>query len=280
MEQNRGVAAVAPSGARGPFFFEHAELANRGAALRERYASADPFPHIAIDDFLPEHVAAEILAHFPDASDPCWMSDAAGHQQGKLGTRHASRLDSLSGTLYHALLLFNSSPFVAFLENLTGIEGLIPDPHFKGGGLHSIPAGAHLDVHADFNRYNELKLDRRINALLYLNRDWDPAWGGQLELWNRDMSECRQRIDPIFNRLAIFSTTSTSYHGHPDPLRCPEGVTRKSIAFYYYTNGRPTSEKRGAHSTLWQPRPGETHERDPNAGLLGKARRFLGRLRR
>jgi hypothetical protein len=273
-----GDAEAAPQ--RTPFFFEHARLAEWGAELRERYASADPFPHIAIDDFLPEPVAAEILSNFPDPSDPCWLSDAAGHQEGKLGTRHASRLDTVPGSLYHHLLLFNSSPFVAFLENLTGISGLIPDPHFKGGGLHQIPRGARLDVHADFNRYNELKLDRRINVLLYLNRDWDPAWGGQLELWNRDMSECRQRIEPSFNRMAVFSTTSTSYHGHPDPLRCPEGVSRKSIAFYYYTNGRPASERRVAHSTLWQRRPGEPRVKDSERRLLRRARRLLGRLLR
>lgn len=147
-----------------------------------------------------------------------------------------------------------------FLEQLTGIQGLVPDPHFIGGGLHQIPRGAKLGIHADFNRYARLKLDRRINALFFLNRDWDPAWGGQLELWDREMKECRRRVDPIFNRLVVFNTTSDSYHGHPDPLACPEHVTRKSIAFYYYSNGRPLRERRIAHSTLWQRRPG--HERD------------------
>ena len=283
MEQGRGVAEAvsipAEGAGREPFFFEYGEMVALGERLHERYVSADPYPHIVVDDFLPGSVATEILTRFPGPEAPCWQSDAAGHQAGKLGTRHASRLDSIPGSLYYHLLLFNSSPFVAFLEKLTGISGLIPDPHLKGGGLHQIPRGARLDVHADFNRYHELKLDRRINALFYLNPDWDPAWGGQLELWSRDMSECRQRIDPIFNRLAVFSTTSTSYHGHPEPLDCPEGVTRKSIAFYYYTNGRPASERRLSHSTLWQRRPGEVRSAESGGRVRNLLRRLWRHLR-
>jgi hypothetical protein len=138
---------------------------------------------------------------------------------------------------------------------LTGIQGLVPDPHLWGGGLHQILPGGKLAVHADFNKYPHFKLDRRLNVLVYLNRDWQEQWGGQLELWNRDMTRCEQRILPLFNRMVCFSTTDSSFHGHPDPLRCPADRTRRSLALYYYSNGRPAEEIGRPHTTLFQYRP-------------------------
>ena len=144
---------------------------------------------------------------------------------------------------------FNAATFVNFLEQLTGISGLIPDPHFFGGGMHTIEAGGYLRVHADFNHYPRLDLERRINALLYLNRDWQDEWGGHLELW-RTVAARELSIAPIFNRLVIFSITDTAYHGHPNPLETPPGVARRSLALYYYSVDRPTDERTEAHSTL------------------------------
>ncbi len=148
---------------------------------------------------------------------------------------------------------------------MTGIEGLIADPHFEGGGLHQIERGGHLKVHADFNRHPHTQLDRRLNVLVYLNRDWQPEYGGALELWNRDMSRSEAQILPYFNRCVVFSTTSTSFHGHPEPLNCPEGRTRKSLALYYYTKDRPASERRDEHNTLFQARPGEEFGDEPGS---------------
>mmetsp|Transcript_7940 Transcript_7940/g.36165 ORF Transcript_7940/g.36165 Transcript_7940/m.36165 type:complete len:185 (-) Transcript_7940:162-716(-) len=152
--------------------------------------------------------------------------------------------------------LLKSSMFVAFLERLTGIDDIIPDPHYRGSGLHQTEPGGFLRVHADFNRYESLKLDRRVNVFLFLNQDWDHSWGGALELWPRDMSTCEQKIQPVFNRLVIFRTTDFSYHGYTDPIRSP--YPRRSVSMYYYTNGRPADEKadpsdgKHAHGTLWQ----------------------------
>ena len=143
------------------------------------------------------------------------------------------------------------------METLTGIENLISDPYFLGAGLHQIPRGGKLAVHADFNRHNKFPLDRRLNILVYLNKDWKEEYGGHLELWDRDMSKCK-KIAPLFNRMVVFPVTDWAYHGHPEPLTCPEGRTRKSIALYYYTNGRPENEvKKGKKSTQFVPRPGE-----------------------
>ena len=252
------------------------DLAEQARPLATRYATAEPFPHIAVDDFLPESVARRLHDSFPDPQAIAWQADATGPQAGKLGTRDARNMAGTSPFVRHMLQVFNTSSFVRYLETLTGIEGLIPDPHFHGGGLHQIPRGGRLSIHADFSRHKSLGLERRVNALLYLNPGWDPAWGGQLQLWDPGMTRCVERIDPLFNRLAVFSTTATSYHGHPDPLDCPEGLTRKSMAFYYYTKERPGPD--APHGTLWQRRPGSD---DPapaaTPGRGGSLRRLASR---
>jgi hypothetical protein len=135
-----------------------------------------------------------------------------------------------------------------------------------GGGLHQIERGGYLKIHADFNRHPKFKLERRLNLLLYLNENWKEEYGGHLELWNREMTHFVHKILPTFNRCVIFNTTDTSYHGHPEPLACPQGMTRKSLALYYYSNGRPAEEESPEHGTLVRPRPGETID-----GLNGHA---------
>ncbi len=146
----------------------------------------------------------------------------------------------------------NSADFLECLEILTGIQGLIPDPHLFGGGLHETRTGGYLNVHADFNKHPWFRLDRRLNLLVYLNPGWQPEWGGDLELWERDLSACVKTVSPLAGRAVLFSTTRDSFHGHPHPLACPEGVSRKSLALYYYSHGRPEGEDPSEHKTIWQ----------------------------
>jgi hypothetical protein len=237
------------------FRFDRRELAQLAAARHEEYVSAQPFEHIVFDDFLPEAVLDTVLAEFPRAGDEAWVSYESENER-----KLASRPDTPIGeATLHLLSELNSSAFVDFLEQLTGIHGLVPDPHLEGGGLHQIVPGGHLNVHVDFNRHPRTGLARRLNVLLYLNRDWNEAYGGALELWSAEHRRCERRILPVFNRLVVFSTTTRSYHGHPEPLSCPEGRTRKSLALYYYSlapearNGR----RSGSHNTLFMPQPRE-----------------------
>ena len=122
------------------------------------------------------------------------------------------------------------------------------DPHLEGGGLHEIKSGGVLKIHTDFNRHPFLNLDRRINVLIYLNKNWLESYGGHLEFWNKDMSKCEKKISPSFNTIAIFSTTDFSNHGHPNPLNCPKEISRKSIALYYFSSGRPKNEILETHT--------------------------------
>jgi hypothetical protein len=149
----------------------------------------------------------------------------------------------------------NSSAVLSFLEGLTGIDGLISDPHFEGGGFHKISRGGKLGVHADFRIHRKLHLVRRLNLLLYLNRDWDDSYGGALELWDKKMAASVCSIAPISNRCVIFNTEIDSFHGHPDPLNTPAGVHRRSVATYYYTASRSIYGEVADNETKWMPRP-------------------------
>jgi Rps23 Pro-64 3,4-dihydroxylase Tpa1-like proline 4-hydroxylase len=219
----------------------------------DTYRNADPFPHIVIDNFLPETILEQAIREFPKPGASDWQK-FDNVSEKKLASTTEQQMGETTRLLLYQL---NSSTFIQFLENLTGIEGIIADPHFVGGGMHQIERGGYLKIHADFNRHDRLKLDRRLNLLLYLNKNWQEDYGGHLELWDREMNQCRKKVLPIFNRCVIFNTTDFSYHGHPEPLTCPEGLTRKSLALYYYSNGRPAYEVSNDHSTMFKARPQE-----------------------
>jgi 2-oxoglutarate-Fe(II)-dependent oxygenase superfamily protein len=218
-------------------------------ALRATYEAGDPFPHIVIDGLFDDAELDAVLRDFPSPEQTRWMPFDNPHEK-KLGFFYAS--SAVSDRIRRFLDAMNGFEMLLFLEALTGIEGLIPDPYFGGGGLHQIEPGGFLKVHADFNVHPKLKLDRRVNMLIYLNKDWPEEYGGHLELWDTALRGPRQRILPTFNRTVVFSTTDTSFHGHPHPLTSPPGVTRKSVSLYYYTAGRPESERSAPHDTLFQ----------------------------
>lgn len=252
--------------------FEAERYRELGASHAAAYTSADPFPHIAIDDFLPVEVCEELLGEFPQADQIDWMRFDRHHSK-KLATKGDAQFGPATRRVMHE---FSSAACLRFLEGLTGIAGLIPDPYFEGGGLHQIEPGGILKVHADFNWHKTLRLDRRINLIVYLNKDWREEYNGHLELWDREMTHSVKKILPVYNRCVVFSTTDWSYHGHPEKLTCPEGRTRKSLALYYYTNGRPEEEKSTSHGTLWQERPG-TAATPRRAGLFGSLAKMFGR---
>lgn len=235
------------------------------------YINAKPFPHIVLDNFLPEPVLENILQEFPDVKASGWRKSERTTEKKLDSFPELDMGDETRFLLYQ----LNSSIFISFLEKLTGISGIIPDPHFQGGGLHQIERGGLLKIHADFNKHRKMNIDRRLNLLIYLNKNWQEEYGGHFELWNRDMTVCEKKILPIFNRCVIFSTSDFSYHGHPEPLNCPEEMTRKSLALYYYSNGRPPEEVSNGHSTLFKERP-EDNFKTKSTG--GKKKTFLNQL--
>ena len=225
------------------------------------YLQAKPFPSIVFDNFFDEEVLNKILNDFPSNIQDIG-NEFNNKAEKKLSLNSAEKLSITTNNFINFL---NSEPFVKFLNKLTGIkETLITDPYLIGGGLHELKNDGYLNIHADFNQHPQMKLDRRLNILIYLNHNWKEDNGGHLELWDKEMKKCEKKILPIFNRMVIFSTTDFSYHGNPNKIKVDENNSRKSIALYYYSNGRPNSEKKlGLHSTIFRKRP-DTDDVDGN----------------
>jgi hypothetical protein len=233
-----------------PYVFDLDTLAQRARDLAPGFVAARPYPHVVIDEFLRADAARELARVFPGPDDPvAWDHYAAPGLEVKLGCGREERLPAPIREAIHDL---NCGPFIRFLEQLTGIEHLLPDPHLSGGGIHLSRHGGHLGVHADFNWHEQLQAHRRLNLLIYLTPDWRREYGGELELWSCDGTKRERIVEPDFNRAVLFTTRSDTFHGHPNPWAAPEGIYRQSIALYYYTTSRPGDEMRPAHSTLYK----------------------------
>jgi len=207
---------------------------------KEKYISAYPFPHITIKNFFSNDFLSQVLNDFPDLSKLHATQNYNNQNEIKFAN---NKYDNFSDKIKFFFDFLNSGTFLYFLQSLTSIkETLISDPYLNGGGLHEIKRGGVLKIHTDFNRHPFLDLDRRINVLIYLNKSWQETYGGHLELWDKNMKVCGKKILPDFNTMTIFSTTDYSNHGHPDPLNCPADLSRKSIATYYFSKGRPKNE--------------------------------------
>lgn len=236
-------------------FFLDTELAKKiGSSLHGQYIQANPFPHIVINNFLPDELIKQILNNFPHES----VEEEVKFEIGYAGQfKRQIPPVNCNGFNRNLFAFLNSEPIIRFIESITGIDKLIPDPYFAGGGYHETKSGGLLGIHADFRINKELNLNRRVNMIIYLNEEWKPEWGGALELWDKSMTSVEQSVLPILNRCVIFNTDQDSYHGHPDPLTCPEHVSRKSIALYYYTASESVLFETPAHDTMYKARPSD-----------------------
>jgi Rps23 Pro-64 3,4-dihydroxylase Tpa1-like proline 4-hydroxylase len=197
---------------------------------KQRYLAAQPFAHGVFTDVFNRDLLKLVAAEFPDLAVHADRIFNNQHEK-----KHVTNGEAKLGYYAKVLTRFcNSEPFLKWLSELTGIENLIPDPYLIGGGYHEIKPGGKLGVHVDFNKHGLWGADRRINVLIYLNENWQVAWGGGISLCTPDLVK-QVTVNPELGTVAIFSTTETSWHGLPDPLKCPKDRSRKSIALYYYT---------------------------------------------
>ena len=247
------------------FKLDPREARRIGEELSASYCFAEPFPHIVLDNFLPEAFVRTAVRNFPSdslQSDRVFEIGYAGHHKRQILPEDCG---TAAREMFH---FFNSQPILEFFEGLSAIDGLLPDPYFIGGGYHEVARGGKLGIHADFRINDRLHLHRRMNAIIYLNEDWQDEWGGFLELWDRKMTNKCHSIAPLFNRCVIFNTDADSYHGHPDPLQTPDGVLRRSIALYYYTASRAIYDEVPNKDTIYHARPGDSADTKREAWQL------------
>jgi hypothetical protein len=208
-----------------------------GAAFR----SAEPFPHCCVDGLFSDALLEKVVEEFPSEEAKWTLLERRAGSRRKSVT---GPQDELGPYTTYFLSYLGSSKFLSFVEKVTGIPGLMTDPHVMGGGLHEIKSGGFLELHADFNWHNRLRMFRRLNFLLYLNKDWKEEYGGALELWDPKL-EKGAKYPPFWNRMVIQAVTADTMHGFPAPLECPEGMSRKSLAMWFYTTELPLDVQLG-----------------------------------
>ncbi len=225
---------------------DYQKIFNNGYLENYNYNNALVSPHVLFENFFNEDILNSILNEFPNLEKE--FDNFFNDRNSKVFTKtNFKNLNSIKKFVD----FLNSKPFIDFLQKLTGIsEKLIGDVDMLGGGLHEYKKGGYLKLHSDFYLHPNLKLDRRINVLIYLNKNYKPQEKGEIYLFNKDLKR-NVKYYPKFNSLFIFNTSKYSYHGVPDPI---EMDSRKSIALYFYSNGRPKNEKdiyRRLNNTYW-----------------------------
>lgn len=224
-------------------------------SLKSQLATSPGFPHFCIDNFLKEDFANSVEASFPDFDTALSLGKDfnSHHEQRKVQITDVELFPEPVEMLNR---IFADESLVHSLSYATGIDGLLYDKDLVGGGMHMTNGGGRLDLHVDFNYIKESKLYRRLNVLLYLNKNWLEEYGGYLDLWDSKVENRIAYVAPKFNRLCGFVTSEISFHG-VTPINCPPGRARKSFATYYYTREAPPDFSHDLHSTIFVPRPSE-----------------------
>jgi Rps23 Pro-64 3,4-dihydroxylase Tpa1-like proline 4-hydroxylase len=227
------------------------KLQNRLPEIKQDYQSKEPFKYVVFEEFFPPKVAEEIYQNYPKIENDKWDGTTYLDQKNKF-QKTIFEEDSMMDTVFKEL---NSQEFLNWLQDLTEMEDeILGDEDLFGGGLHQSIKGAFLNVHVDYNMHPKTRFHRRLNVLVYMNKDWKEEYEGHLELWDLSSDKNGKMLGkyaPIFNRCVIFETNEISFHGHPTPLNTPENINRKSIATYYYTKTRPASEIAEEHNTIY-----------------------------
>lgn len=211
----------------------------------DEFLEAKPFNHLVLDNFLNEESALAIAEEFPSWDDQEWNRYNNAIEKKKT----LNIWDRFQPNTYKAFFELLSDTTVKNLERLSDIDNLYADIGLHGGGLHAHKAADKLNIHLDYSIHPKLKLERRLNIIIYVTPDWQSEWGGGLELWSNNPETnqplaCAVKIENKFNRAVIFDTTQNSWHGLPTPIACPEGIYRKSLAAYYLCEARKESSPR------------------------------------
>lgn len=232
------------------------------------FIHSGPFNHVCIDNFFLPEVADQLSKEFPKYDDP-----SLGFYNNAIENKKVyNRWDKFPPLTYQALTMLGREDFLFHVRGLVGNPNkheLWMDYGLNGGGWHMHTRGGKNNIHLDYNIHPKLGQQRKLNIIIYLTPDWDPQWGGGLELWSHDPitngpGELVKTIENKFNRAVIFDTTQNSWHGLPTEISCPPGVIRKSLAAYYVRPAPANADPRG--KVLFAPT--EEQKNDPEIEKL------------
>jgi len=241
--------------------------------MKNKFNNSYPFPFVIIPNFFKTNVADEIYNSFPkiEGSDKNLWKNQGWHIydnpiEGKLTIDDYKIMNNYGEILSNMWETLESADFIETISNITGIENLEKDPYRHGAGLHCHPPGGKLEMHLDYSIHPITGKERRLNLLIYMNKDWNDDWGGNLELWEGNNDTMTKgpihSISPKYNQAILFRTSDVSWHGMPEPIKCPLGNSRKSIAIYYVSENRKDANKRNKAS--FQARPTDPIREDKN----------------
>lgn len=220
-------------------FFNNLEKNYPVESLLTQYNNSSPIKHVIIDNFFPNDLYTQICSNIKNYPINKWIYKNLGNTSGP---RKETRDFTGSTLLQDVMLQLAGHNFVSWMTKITGIEGIIPDPHYLGAGITSTPRNSQLGLHIDFNWNNTLKLNRIFNLIIYSNLEWKSEWNGQLEFWNNNKTEKLLVIEPLPNRLIFWEYEQELYHGFTEPILCPMDIERQNLmAIYYSSNSTPTN---------------------------------------
>ena len=224
--------------------------------LRHRFSSASPFPHLVLDEFLEPDLLGRLYDEFP-SFDEQRAANELGHIRGKAVQEQISAISPAYRELHRVI---QTPEFLQAISEITGIDDLLFDPEYFGGGTHENLTGQGLHYHVDFNYHPIRKWHRRLNLIIFLNHDWQREWGGSLQLHRNawlDEGNADVEVLPEYGRAIIFETSERSWHGFERITVAPDGscLSRRSIALYFYSETRPNDEVTAEHGTYYVGRP-------------------------
>ncbi|MBI3233258.1 MAG: 2OG-Fe(II) oxygenase, partial [Bacteroidetes bacterium] len=239
----------------------------RIAELNQSFNQAKPYRHLVIDGLINQEQVDYMYTHFPVYD--LFNKKYKGLNEFKAEGSNFQDFDPIFAKLRDEIA---SKEFCEWLSQVSGIKDIYSVPDALGAGLHQGSNGSFLDVHIDFNIHVDQNIHRRINLLIFFNKDWKEEFGGGTELWNADMTVCDKKVLPLHNRCLIFETNEISYHGY-DKIKIPEDITRKSFYTYFYTDLR--ADAVSYHDTVFKARPTDGQFKKTITPIKEKAKNLI-----
>jgi len=241
MQKEMGIRDVAR-------LLDRLSVSESSSELAARFQRGNPYPHLVLDNMFDPALLEAVSSEMSHTRDKDWLHHNTGEFE-KLGQKSAASLQAAGFELF---CLLQSAPFLYFLSEITGMWNLLADPYLHGAGFSIIPSHAKFDVHVDLNADTTNGLTRRLVLIVYLNHDWKPEYGGQLELWDEQAQHRVTSMEPVFNRTVLMEISESAYHGIA-PVVEPTGRSRNSFMVYYNTAGEILGKDQGVHSSMYAP---------------------------
>lgn len=179
-----------------------------------------------LDDLLPEEIALQIYNYFPD------LKNTVERKSLRERKFTAYQMNAYHSLLEEVVFAFQDKKVVQLISEICGIKELLPDAHLYAGGVSLMTKGSFLNPHLDNSHDRDRENWRVLNLLYYVTPDWEPANGGNLEIWPKGLQREQITIESKFNRLVVTATHQNSWHS---VSKIVENKVRCCVSNYYFS---------------------------------------------